>query len=90
MVWLAVPALITTEADLSSGALFSFAVIIIAPPPAVPDAGDTEHQLSARSLMTEALQLVEAVNETAILSPFSEITGLISVPAASSILSLLF
>ena len=78
------------EAERSSGSVFALAVIVIVLEPAFPLVGETLHQPSARSFTACALQAVDALKVTLKVPPSVEITGLRSVPAASSILSVGF
>ena len=87
MVCRAVPAFIFTEAERSSGSVFSLAVIVMVPAPALPLAGETVHQASARSLTACAVQAVDALKLIVIVPPSVGTVGFVSVPAASSTLS---
>jgi hypothetical protein len=55
--------------------------------PALPLVGYTLHQVSARSFTAWALHAVEALNDTARVSPSVEATGYRSASAGNSILS---
>ena len=68
----ALPALITTEAERSSGVSFSIVVMVILALPAGPLVGETEHQLSARELITDTVQGADELNEIVLLPPSAE------------------
>ena len=61
IVLLVEPALMITDAERSSGSVFSFVVIVIVAFPALPLVGDTLHQESARTFTAEAVQDVETL-----------------------------
>ena len=87
IVLLVEPALMITDAERSSGSVFSFVVIVIVAFPALPLVGDTLHHESARTFTAEAVQAVEALKVTFVEPPFVGTTGLRSVPDVNSTFS---
>ena len=87
MVWDVLPDLMVTEADLSSGSVFAFVVIVIVLTPGPPLVGFTVHHESALVFTAVAVQDAVALNVKLMDPPSVDTTGLVSVPVANSILS---
>ena len=87
MVWDVLLDLMVTEADLSSGSVFAFVVIVIVFTPGPPLVGFTVHHESALVFTAVAVQAAVALNVKLMDPPSVDITGLVSVPVANSILS---
>ena len=69
IVFCVLPALMTTDAERSSGVSLAVVRMVILASPALPPVGETEHQPSARLLITSAVQAAEVLNVTTWLPP---------------------